>query len=252
MFAQEREKEIMEILLKKKAVTVNFLSKSLYISEATVRRDLARMDKSGLLRRTHGGAVIMDGISDEPSLLIREQEYINEKQYIGSMAIKYINPNNTIFMDSSSTVGEVIPYLNQKMPLTIITNGLKNAMRLSMETDADIYMAGGGIEGRSKAALDGDSVQYLENRYADVVMFSCSGVDLNNGITDVSPKQSRIKQIMIKNSKFKILLCTKNKFNQTFMCKTASFSDIDLLITDSKPDKKTEEMISSSGCKIVY
>ena len=113
MFAQEREEEIMSVLRKKKAVTVKELSQMLYVSEATVRRELSRMERTGALRRSHGGAVLLEGIKDDPSLLIREQENISGKQKIADKAIDFIRSSDTQFLDSSGTAGEDISLLRR-------------------------------------------------------------------------------------------------------------------------------------------
>ena len=252
MFAQEREEEIMSVLRKKKAVTVKELSQKLYVSEATVRRDLSRMERTGALRRSHGGAVLLEGIKDDPSLLIREQENISGKQKIADKAIDFIRSSDTLFLDSSSTAGEVISMLKRYRFLTVITNGLKNAARLSQETEAEVYMAGGYINSRSRAARGVDTAAYLAQRFADVAMISCNGVELNHGITDASPEHSRMKRIMLKNARTKILLCTGSKFGLTYMCRTAGFADIDYLITDQHPGRTIQKAIEAQGCELVF
>ena len=252
MFVQEREKEILEVLRRKKAVTVRDLSRKLYVSEATVRRDLSRMEQSGMLRRSHGGAVLLEGIQEDPAFLVREQENIRAKQMIADKAADFVTAGNTLFLDSSSTVGEVIGLLKQYRFLTVITNGLKNAMRLSQETEAEVYMAGGRINGRSSAALDGDAEEYIGRRFADTVMISCSGIDIKRGITDASVEQSRIKSVMLKNANTRILLCTSNKFSASYICHTADFKDIDYLITDTLPPEEYCRAAEKEGCEIVY
>lgn len=252
MFIQEREEEIMKILEQKKAVTVRDLSRKLYVSEATIRRDLNRMEHSGAIRRSHGGAVLVEGIKEDPSLLVREQENIGGKQKIARKAVDFIRPSDTVFLDSSSTAGEVISLLKGYDFLTVITNGMKNALRLSRETEAEVYMAGGHINSRSGAALDGDTAAYFMQRYADVAMVSCNGVEPEHGITDASPEHSRIKKLMLGNARTKILLCTGNKFGLTYMCRTADFSEIDYLITDKAPDSAIREVIEGQGCEVVF
>ena len=105
MFAIERQDEIIEIIKERKSVSVNDLAKELFVSCATVRRDLSAMEKAGLVRRTHGGAIITGSSSDESSTFLREQENVLEKKEIASLAVRFVKNNSSLYIDSSSTTG---------------------------------------------------------------------------------------------------------------------------------------------------
>ena len=139
MFAPERQDEILQLIKERKSVSVNEISEELFVSCATVRRDLNAMEKAGLIRRTHGGAVLAGSTSDESGILIREQEHVIEKKSIAAIAVKLIKNGNSLYLDSSSTVGKIVPLLSRFSFISIVTNGLKNALLLSETSNARVY-----------------------------------------------------------------------------------------------------------------
>lgn len=252
MFTEERQAQILSIVNDKKSVSVHELSQTLFVSDATIRRDLTAMEKAGLIKRSHGGAVLFESTNDESSILIREQENIREKKMIAELAMEFVRSNYTIFMDSSSTTGTVIPLLKQYKYLSVVTNGLKNAILLSQRTNAKIYMTSGVINNQSNSIVGSDTIAYLNRLHADLVLFSCSGITLESGITDASFEQSNLKQVMIKNSKIKVLLCDSSKFDNTYLCRTCGFEDIDYIITNKRPDQAYLRAAEAAECAIIY
>lgn len=252
MFEEERHNKILNIINIKKSVKVYELSEALYVSNATVRRDLAKMEKAGVIKRSHGGAVLFDSSNAESAISVRELENIKEKKKIAELAISFISSNSVIFMDSSSTAGMVIPYLSQFKYLTVITNGLKNALLLSEKTEAKIYMPGGVVSTRSNSLLGSDTLDYLSNLNAGLAIFSCSGLTPNNGITDASFEQSKLKRALIRNSKVRVLLCDSSKFGGIYMCRTCGFEELDYVLTDKKPQAEFTEAAAKHGCEILW
>jgi len=129
MLSIERHEQILQILMEKKSVTVGELSKTMFVSDATIRRDLSQMEKEGLIKRSHGGAVLFESTNDETSILMREQENIKQKKVIAEIALKFIKNHDTLLVDSSSTAGMVIPLLKNFKFISVITNGIKNLYR---------------------------------------------------------------------------------------------------------------------------
>lgn len=251
MFTEERHDQIFNTLRTRKKATVQELSEALFVSPATIRRDLARMERTGLIKRSHGGAVLFESFTDESASSVRENEHIREKKRIAELALSFIRSNSVLFMDSSSTVGTVIPFLSQFKYLTVITNGVKNSLLLSEKTDAKIYLPGGIVNSRSTSVIGSDTVEYLTRINAELALLSCSGIHLSNGVTDASYEQATVKRILFKNARLKVLLCDSSKFDLTFMCRTCGFEEIDYLLTDKLPPKPYLDAISAAGCEVL-
>ena len=251
MFALERQDEILQLIKERKSVSVNEISEELFVSCATVRRDLNAMEKAGLIRRTHGGAVLAGSTSDESGILIREQEHVIEKKSIAAIAVKLIKNGNSLYLDSSSTVGKIVPLLSRFSFISIVTNGLKNALLLSETSNARVYVTCGIIQSQSNSILGADTVEYCSKLHTDVAFISCNGISATNGVTEANLEQAKVKQTMLKNSAVKVLLADSSKFGKTFMAKTSDFSDIDYLITDKLPSPELKSAIEKGGCRIL-
>lgn len=252
MFSIERQNEILEILNKNKSATVEELAAELFVSGATIRRDLAAMEKQGLLKRSHGGAIIFKSSAEESALAIREQTNTAAKRTMASLAFTLLKNGDSVFMDSSSTVGFIIPLLNNLKYLSVTTIGLKNALLLSgTNSDIKIYIAGGQIHNHSNSITGTDTMDYISRIHADITMISCSGADIKAGFTDADIEQSKLKRQMRANSDKVAMLCDSTKFGKTFMCKDFDFGEIDYLITDKMPPKEYVKKIAETKCKLL-
>lgn len=251
MFQEERESEIMTLIKEKGSASVKYLCDELFVSGATIRRDLIRMEKLGLIRRSHGGAVMPISSSDEPASILREQENVTAKRMIANIAVDFIKNNCCFFIDSSSTSGMVIPLLKRFSYLTIVTNGLKNALSLSETTNARIHMASGIIQSHSNSALGSDTVEYISNLHTDLAIVSCGGFELSMGITEAGIEQAKAKVAMVQNSDLVLLLIDSTKFGKKYMARSCSLKDIDYIITDKMPSQEYVEIIENSGCKLL-
>lgn len=251
MLTLERQEEILEILNKNKSATVEELASELFVSGATIRRDLRLMEKQGLIKRSHGGAMPFKSSAEETAFAIREQENISAKRSIANLAVKLINNGDSVFLDSSTTTGVMIPHLNNFNYLSVTTTGLRNAMLLSQTNTVKIYIAGGQILNHSNSIIGSDTMDYISRIHADITFISCSGVDPVNGFTDSSIEQAKLKQQMKKNSKKIVMLCDSTKFGKTFLCTDFQFGDIDYLITEKMPSQEYLEKITASGCNLI-
>ncbi len=251
MLTLERQEEILEILNRNKSATVEELASELFVSGATIRRDLRSMEKQGLIKRSHGGAMPFKSSAEESAFAIREQENISAKRTIANLAVKLINNGDSVFLDSSSTVGLTVPLLNNFNYLSVTTTGLYNAMLLSQTNKVKIYIAGGQIQNHSNSIIGTDTLDYISRIHADVSLLSCSGLDTKYGFTDASIEQANLKQQMRKNSNIVAMLCDSTKFGKTFLCTDFQFDEIDYLITEKTPPAEFIEKISKTKCKII-
>ena len=251
MLTLERQEEILDILNKNKSATVEELASELFVSGATIRRDLRAMEKQGLIKRSHGGAMPFKSSADDSAFAIREQENTVAKKTIANLAVKLIKNGDSVFVDSSSTTGLIIPMLNNFQYLSVTTTGLRNALLLSQTSNVKIYIAGGQVQNHSNSVIGSDTMDYISRIHADITLVSCTGVDLVSGFTDASIEQAKIKQQMRKNSSKVAMLCDSSKFNKTFLCTDFLFDDIDYLVTDKTPPIEYVEKIASTKCKII-
>ncbi len=251
MLTLERQEEILDILKTKNSATVEELASQLYVSGATIRRDLRQMERQGLIIRSHGGAMPFKSSTEESAFALREQENIIAKKTIANLAVKLVKNGDSIFLDSSSTTGLTIPLLNNLQYLSVTTIGLRNALLLSETNNIKIYIAGGQVQNHSNSIMGSDTIDYISRIHADISLISCSGIDLNNGFTETSIEQAKIKQQMRKNSNKVAILCDSTKFNRVFLCKDFNFDEVDYLITEKTPPIEYVEKLASTKCKLI-
>lgn len=251
MLSLERQDEILDILNKNKSATVEELASELFVSGATIRRDLRAMEKQGLIIRSHGGAMPFKSSAEESAFALREQQNINAKRTIANLAIRLIKNGDSVFLDSSSTVGLIIPLFNNFNYLSVITTGLRNALLLSQTNNVKIYITGGQIQNHSNSIIGTDTMDYISRIHANLTVISCTGIDLEHGFTDSSIEQAKLKQQMRKNSDKVAMLCDSTKFGKTFLCKDFDFNEVDYLITEKLPPVEFMEKISATKCKLI-
>lgn len=228
----ERRQEILDILLREKCVTVEFLCKKLFASGATIRRDLTEMERLGQLTRIHGGAALNTGSNAEAPLLLRTKKEPDKKRKIAELALPYLNGVKTVFMDSSSTVAALAQMMTGFSGLSIVTNGLLTAETLKERTQCGVYLTGGQLAGNyslvGKAAVD-----TISATCADVLFFSCCGLT-ENGTWEATEENAIIKSALVKGAKKKVLLCDSTKLGNAFFWKAADINEIDVILSDSR------------------
>ena len=122
MLQVERFKQIRALLEKTPTLRIGQLANLLYVSEATVRRDVDAMEKDGLLKRVYGGVTLN---KEDMPLTLRSFQHADMKDEIGKKAAELVKDGQTIFIDSSSTALHILPYIKHKKDMTVISNSQK-------------------------------------------------------------------------------------------------------------------------------
>lgn len=232
MLPLERQNKILDILAKRQAVSVEDLCRSLYSSGATIRRDLRILENNGLLRRTHGGAVYIDGNCKDFPLTLRENENLLQKDIVAHKAFPYIRDGQTIFMDASSTVSRLAEKLTGFQHLRVITSGLKTANILSELEGVEVYCTGGRLRENAKSFVGEHAVDFIARFNADLAFFSCRGISPDVGVTEASEDEAGIKRAFLRNARHVILMADSSKLGKQFFCKVCGLENVWKLITN--------------------
>lgn len=213
----EREKQILEVLLKEKRVTVQQLAKLLFTSEPSIRRDLVSLEQQHLIKRIHGGAVLEETALSKNKIpfLIREYEQSSAKTLIAQKAIDLVSDNDVVFLDASTSCYYLIPFLASKQNLTVITNGVKTLAKLA-EYDINTFSTGGALINSCLVLVGDEACRNIEAFNADIAFFSCRGVSEEGFLTDIAREENIVRKSMIQNSKKAYLLCATEKFGKKY------------------------------------
>ena len=228
----EREQEIINILLKRQSIGNNELAKELFISTPTLRRDLDKMERKGLIVRTHGACSLNKKLADEKiPLYFREQEHNSAKIKMGKMAVNYIKTGDFIMMDSSTSAYNMVPFLKGFNDVIVITNGAKTSHTLGTMSIKNIS-TGGHMITESLAYVGPEAMHAVQRYNADVFFFSCRGVSDDGWLTDTSVEENELRREMMKRAKKKVFLCDSSKFGQGCFNNLCHISEVDEVVCD--------------------
>jgi DeoR/GlpR family transcriptional regulator of sugar metabolism len=229
MTLNERHSAILGILKQNRKANVSQLAKFLFVSEATIRRDLKEMQTLGLIERSHGGALLPDN-AEEVSIFVRMTKNAKAKEQIATNALPIIPEFRSVFIDSSSTALALAGRMDLSFK-TVVTNNLQTALQLSKNENVNLILLGGNVQFRSVSSTGSWTARQLEEFKFDLIIFSCSAV--NDGVAyERSLDQKEIKLSALKRSKYKILLVDKTKFSTDGTHKIASLDELDFVVTD--------------------
>ena len=243
----ERRQAIMVILQSQKSATVEELAQQLYVSPATIRRDLAQLEKDGSIQRGHGGAILRDSRDVEPPLLMREAENRLAKESIAVLAATLIRDHSILFLDSSTTVMRLIPHLRRFNRLTVITHGLKTALALYDFKQITVYCTGGRLAENTLSMHGPGACERISQFNADYCFVSCRGFSLEYGVTDASEDEAQVKRSMMQASRTKVLLFDSSKMNERYLIRCCNFNDFDAIATDKALPREAKETLENSG-----
>jgi DeoR/GlpR family transcriptional regulator of sugar metabolism len=213
-------------------LSVQSLCKRLFISEATVRRDIAKLREKEIVISKRGVIKLNTQSPDKRvPLFVRNSENNTEKYEIARKAAENIKDGYTIMLDASTTAYYLLSYLQAFKNLLIITNGAKTALEAA-SLGIRTICTGGELTLESFSFVGSDAEETLRKYNADIAFFSCRGLSENGLATDSSIFENSIRKIMIKNSKESYLLCDKNKIGKKYLNTICSIKDIDGIITN--------------------
>lgn len=252
MLTLERQNQIITILKEKKSASVDELAKMLFIGQATIRRDLDQLQKQNLVKRTYGGAVLLEGLNIESPLYVRESLQAEEKETIGEKAAALVHDGDILILDSSSTAFSMIRFLKSKENLTVITNGVRTTIALGEILHTKVYCVCGRLRENSLSLVGEQAKKFINNYQVETLFFSCRGITKDIGAMDSSDDEAELRKEMIKISKKVVLLCDSTKFDKTAFYKVCELDKIDYIITDKQPNEEWITIFEQHGINLIY
>jgi len=223
----ERQKEILELLYKKGRVTVSELSKTLYVTEMTIRRDLDEMEKGGFLRRFRGGAVHKINVGEMPisERLLMDRE---EKERLARKCVDYLHDDMTVFIDSSSTCQYLLPHIAQLKNVTVVTNSISSLLTAST-LHIPCLLVGGQYYEQDMCTVGSLAERYVRELNVDVAFFTTAAISHDGIISDFDEQQTAIRKIVMQNSNQNVFLFEKEKLGKKLLytlCTTKDATEV--------------------------
>lgn len=247
MLAIERRNAIKKFLVEAGIVSVSELCQYLNVSESTIRRDLDILDKENVLKKIHGGAVIVDDMA-EPLFREREHDQVIEKDEIAKFAVSLISDGETVLLDSSTSTAAMVKYLKERKGITVVTNSISISNTLLDYPDIQVVVTGGYLRHRTGSLIGSNAVESLKGIWVDKAFISCSGICPYGGVTVTNLVTIEVRKQMVASAKQIFILADHTKLEKRCLARFASIKDIDFLITDHLiSDKQRQEFINAGA-----
>lgn len=252
MLVVERQNLIIEKLQDEKKVVVSELSQLFNVSEETIRRDLDKLEIAGVATKSYGGATFNENTNIDMPFNVRKKCNVEGKKKIAEIVRTLIEDGDHIILDASTTSVFVSKEIKKKQKLTVITNSLEVMIELSDMPEWDIISTGGLLKEGSLSLVGSSAVASINSFNVEKVIMSCKGIDLEKGITDSNEMFSQIKRAMLNTALIKILAVDSSKFNKTAFSKVRDLREINIIVTDKKPEEIWLEKLVQIGVVCMY
>ncbi|POX47041.1 DeoR/GlpR family DNA-binding transcription regulator [Streptomyces sp. Ru72] len=251
MYAPERQQEILRLARDGGRVDVVSLAEEFQVTAETIRRDLKALDRAGLLRRVHGGAIPAGRLDFEPDLAERESTAADEKDRIAKAALAELPSGGTTILDAGSTVARLAGAIPLDAQLTVVTHSLPTAARLADHPGIQLHLVGGRVRHRTRAAVDAWALRAYGEIRADVVFIAANGFSAGHGLTTPDLAEAAVKRAAIRAARRVVLLADSSKHGQEHFARFGDLGDVDLLITDSGLSPEDATAIERGGTEVV-
>jgi len=251
MYAEERRAEILRRARAGGRVDVVGLAETLSVTGETIRRDLTVLERAGVVRRVHGGAIPVERLGFEPALSARNSVMTAEKERIAKAALAELPDEGSVIIDAGSTTERLAEALPVDRELTVVVNSPPLAATLAARPNLTVIMLGGRVRRRTLATVDDGSLHMLEHLYADVAFMGTNGVSLERGFTTPDPAEGAMKRAMIGATRRSVVLADHTKVGIDYLARFADLGDIDTLITDDALDQELADGFEQAGVRMV-
>lgn len=242
---------ILERARSKGRVDVTALADEFEVTTETIRRDLTILERHGVVRRVHGGAIPVERLGFEPTLSARENVMPDEKRRIAQAALAELSEAGTILLDAGSTTAKLADVLPVDRELTVVTHSISIALSLITRPNITVMLVGGRLRSRTLAAVDAWAVQTLRDTFVDVAFIATDGVSTDRGLTTADLAIAAVKRAAIASGRRSVLLADHTKVGNDQFARFADLSDIDTFITDDGIDGTVTADIAAAGPKVI-
>ena len=250
MLAEERFENILTLLKSHGFCTSQFLASELEVSEMTIRRDLAALDKQGKIKRVHGGARILQRA--ENGVRLRAELHMLEKKAIAETAVDFVKEGETIFIDAGSTMVELAYALRERnlRHLRVVTHAVAVAAVLTSD-EITVVQLGGEIYRASGAVTGQQALKFLESSRFDRCFLAASAVNTDFGVSDRHLPEIEVKRAAMQHSSWTALLIDASKWGAQSMLRVASLRELQCVISDENLSQEAHQALRSRGLEVV-
>jgi DeoR/GlpR family transcriptional regulator of sugar metabolism len=247
----DRQLQILQLLERQLRLSVNEICAKFDVSEATARRDLESLASASKLQRVHGGAIVLTQAPPEQPILQRQNEQTDEKIRIGQAAAALVQPGETVFLGSGTTVLETARALRGRRDLTVLTNSLLVVNALAGAEGITIISLGGMLRESEFSFIGHITEQALAEVRADKALIGTRAISLEHGLTHEYLPETMTDRAILKSGKEIIVLADHTKFGRAATVLLAPLESIHTIVTDQETPRDFLEAVQARGLHIV-
>lgn len=252
LLAENRHFQILEQLRTNGRVQVNDLASQLNVTRVTVRRDLAYLQKNGLLKKTYGGAVLAEIPEINMSVRFRQTRNLSAKRIIGKLASQFIQDGDNIYLEAGSTCYEIIPYLTNFKDLTVIVNSLHLMSRLHEMIQHRVIVIGGQYRHDRMDMVGPAAENSIANLSGFKAFTSADDISTTAGISGADVTTVTFTKLVLQKAGRVIFVGDHSKFDNPALYKIADISQLHTIVTDRKPSRQWISLSKTTGISLVY
>jgi DeoR family transcriptional regulator, fructose operon transcriptional repressor len=253
VYAEERQQAIASLVVDKGRASVADLAHAYDVTTETVRRDLAALDRAGILRRVHGGAVPVRALHVvEPGVMEREATRADYKDAIARAALDFlpISGGSALF-DAGTTTARVAALLPPDRELIAVTNSVPIAARLATMPSISLQLLGGRIRGLTQAAVGEAVLWMLDTLRVDVAFIGTNAISVAHGLSTPDSEEAAVKRAMVRSAHYVVVVSDSSKIGREDLMSFAPIGRVDVLITDSELGDKDRAELGERGIDVV-
>lgn len=231
---EERLKQIQQFLYTNGASSIQALVEHTASSPATIRRDLSRLEETGLIERTHGGARLAEVNGLEVAFSLREYQQLEHKRAIAQAAYQLLRPQTTVLMDAGTTVLQLARAIRlNPLPLTVVTNGLALAQELLGLREVKVIFLGGQLRDDNLSSVGPYAEAMLEEFWCDQLFLGTTAVSPDGFMQTLDATEAATNKKMLTRAQERILLADSSKFSHAGPFKVAPLQKLTRVISDA-------------------
>ncbi|WP_222265013.1 DeoR/GlpR family DNA-binding transcription regulator [Modestobacter marinus] len=253
MYAEERQQAITGLVSQRGRVAVTAVAEHFGVTTETVRRDLATLERAGMLRRVHGGAVPVGALTVvESAFGERRGTRTEAKRRIAKAALALLpGPHGSVVLDGGSTTAALAELLPGDRSLTVATNSVPIAARLAPSPGISLHLLGGRVRGITQAAVGLSTVAALADLRADVVFIGTNGISATHGFSTPDEAEAGVKRAMASAGQRVVVLGDSSKIGREHLVRFAAVEDVDVLVTDDEADPAVVAELEQQGIEVL-
>lgn len=251
MLPNQRRDKILELLKEDGSAKVIDLARIFKVTEVTVRQDLEKLEKDGLVTREHGGAFIKDIHDQVRNFSLTHTENMDKKELIAAKCVEFIESGDSIILDSGSTTTEIAKRLKGFKNLTVITNALNIAMMLGTEPGIELIVTGGEFKPPTLSLTGQKAADFFKGINVQKLFLATAGLSLKAGLTYPSISDIVVKKAMIDAAETTFLVADSTKIGKSSFASLGALSLISYIITDSGIDQKHREVLKENDIELI-